>query len=147
MKVLLPITTEQTISIIPRNLDSVYYDTDYSNRVTNNNGTVESLSCIEDIIAILNGIEMTIIKDGEKTTETLSDLLITTNGNYVDVTFSSTILEEGNGYFIELKKEGELYYRDKFYITTQTDFTAKHKQSQNKYKEYNVLDDNTYIIK
>ena len=90
---------------------------------------------------------MTIIKDGEKTTEILSDLLISNNGNYVDVTFSSTILEEGNGYFIELKKDGELYYRDKFYITTQTNFTVKHKQSQNQYKQYNVLDDNTYIIK
>ena len=146
MKVLLPITSEQTISIIPRNID-VYYDSDYSQRISKDNGIVESLSCIEDVIAILNGIEMTIIKDGEKITEILSNLLISTNGNYVDVTFSSSILEEGFGYFIELKKADNLYYRDKFFVTAQTDFTVKHKQSQENYTEYNTIDDNTYIIK
>ena len=117
MKVLLPITTEQTISIIPRNLD------------------------------VSGGaIDIEITKDGEKIAEQLIAVPVE-NGNHVDVSFSSTILEEGYSYFVEMTYAGELYYRDKFYITNQTDFTAKHKQSQNKYKEYNVLDDNTYIIK
>jgi hypothetical protein len=117
MKVLLPTTSEQTISIIPRKTDS------------------------------LDSIGMTIIMDGEKTEEVLSDLTVVENGNYLDVSFSSSILTEGSGYAIEMKQGDNLFYRDKFYVTSQQDYTVKHKESQLIYTEYNEADDNTFIIK
>jgi hypothetical protein len=116
MKVLLPVTSEQTISIIPRSKS-------------------------------LDGVDVVIIKDGEGVKETVSDITPIVNGNYMDLSFSSTILEEGCGYFLECSQNGNLYYRDKIYATSKTNFTVKHKQSQDEYTEYNVLDDNTYIIK
>ena len=38
-------------------------------------------------------------------------------------------------------------FRDKIYVTAKTDFTVKHKQTQENYTEYNTVDDNTYIIR
>jgi len=124
MKVLLPISTEQIISIIPRN--------------------------VIETSGITNGeydISMVITMDGEKTKETLNDLEEIPNGNYVDIYFTSTILKEGFGYFIEMKKNGLLYYRDKFYVTSQQDYKVKHKESSIQYKQYNESDDNKYIIR
>lgn len=114
MKIVQPTTSEQEILIIPR----------------------ESLN--------YNNVTMIIKKDGQRITETINDLVMTELGNYFSVLFSSTILEEGFGYSIELVKDGNLIYRDKLYATSQSDFTTKHKQSQNKYTE--IVDDNTYIL-
>lgn len=117
MKVLLPTSSEQTISIIPRNTGS------------------------------FDSISMTIIMDGEKTEEVLNNLTLVENGNYVDISFESNILVEGSGYAIEIKQGENLFYRDKFYVTSQQDYTVKHKESQLDYTEYNEADDNTFIIK
>ena len=116
MKVLLPSTDEQTISVIPRSTST-------------------------------DNVTIVITKDGEKTSETISDVIPFINGNFVELSFSSTIYEEGCSYFIECSQNGNLYYRDKIYTTSQTDFTIKHEQSQNNYTEYNIVDDNTYIIR
>lgn len=115
MKIVLPVTTPQVISVIPRR-------------------------------EVFSGIQMVVTKDGEGVSETLVGLTATSNGNFIDVTFTSTILKEGHSYFFELSESGSLIYRDKLYVTSQTDFTIKHKQPQNNYTEYNVVDDNTYIV-
>lgn len=145
MKVLLPTSSEQTISIIPREV-GLYFGSDYTERVVTDNGSTESLSCLQDILDGVNDVDVTITKDGEKISETISIVNVVENGNFVDVTFASTILEEGFGYFLELTSNGGLLYRDKIYVTSQTDFTIKHKQPQNNYTEYNKVDDNTYIV-
>jgi len=145
MKVLLPTSSEQTISIIPREV-GLYFGGDYQERVEINNGITESLSCLQDVLDGTNDVDVTITKDGEKISETISVVNVVENGNFVDVTFASTILEEGFGYFLELTSNGGLLYRDKIYVTSQTDFTIKHKQPQNNYTEYNTVDDNTYIV-
>lgn len=146
MKVLLPITSEQIISIISRK-GNTYFTLDFSERVTNDKGTVENSKCVADVLITLNNIDAYITKDGEKIEEILTGLKAVSNGNYLDVYFTSTILEEGHSYFVEITQNGNLYYRDKFYATSKTDFTIKHKQSQENYTEYNTIDDNTYIIK
>jgi len=143
MKIVQPITSEQEILIIPRESLGIS-NLDFERRVKLDNGTVESSSCVLPVLAVYNDVAMVIKKDGQNTTETISNLVVTELSNYFKVSFSSTILEEGFGYSITLTKGGSLLYRDKLYVTSQTDFTTKHKQSQNKYKE--VVDDNTYVI-
>jgi len=143
MKIVQPITSEQEILIIPREgLD--LSNLDFERRVKRDNGTVEGSSCTSSVLAVYNDVTMVIRKDGQNTTETINNLNVTELSNYFKVLFSSAILEEGFGYSITLTKGGSLFYRDKFYVTSQTDFTTKHKQSQNKYTE--VVDDNTYVI-
>lgn len=143
MKIVQPITSEQEILIIPREgLD--LSNLDFERRVKSENGTIESSSCFLPVLAVYNDVTMVIRKDGQNITETLNNLNVTELSNYFKVPFSSTILEEGFGYSITLTKGGSLFYRDKFYVTSQADFTTKHKQSQNKYTE--VVDDNTYVI-
>ena len=143
MKIVQPITSEQEILIIPRE-DLDYSNLDFKNRVIADGGTVSDSSCVSTALAEYNDVDMIIKKDGQNTTETISNLVVTELSNYFKVSFSSTILEEGFGYSIALTKDGSLFYRDKLYVTSQTDFTIKHKQSQNKYTE--VVDDNTYVI-
>jgi len=143
MNIVQPITSEQEILIIPReSLD--YSNLDFKGRVIADGGTISNSSCVSTALAEHNDVDMIIKKDGQNTTETISNLVVTELSNYFKVSFSSTILEEGFGYSITLTKGGSLFYRDKLYVTSQTDFTTKHKQSQNKYKE--VVDDNTYVI-
>lgn len=145
MKVLLPTSSEQTISIVPREV-GLYFGSDYQERVVVDNGSTESISCLEGIFDNTNDVDVTITKDGEKVSETISVVRVTENGNFVDVTFASTILEEGFSYFLEITSNGGLLYRDKVYVTAQSDFTIKHKQPQNNYTQYNTVDDNTYIV-
>tara|TARA_R100001591_G_scaffold17331_1_gene23605 strand:- start:1205 stop:1645 length:441 start_codon:yes stop_codon:yes gene_type:complete len=146
MKVILPTSNEQVISIMPRK-SNAYLDSDYSNRVESNKGVVEANECASVSFQDYNGIDMTITRDGDRETETLTDLKVVSNGNYVNVYFSSTILKEGFGYFIEMKQNNSLYYRDKLYVTSQQDFKVKHKESQLDYTPYDEADDNTYIIR
>lgn len=117
MKILAPTEEAQTISIVPRRVQS------------------------DDVLIL------TITKDGDKTKESIFDVAPVENGNYFDIEFACSILEEGHLYFLEIEADGELYYRDKIYVTSQQDYTVKHKESQINYTEYNDADDNTYIIR
>jgi len=146
MKVLAPTSNEQVISIIPRKSD-IYLDSDYESRVTRSGGTTENSQCVSNALSSLNNISMTIVMDGRKKEETINDLRAVFNGNYIDFYFSSNIMEEGFIYAFEMKKDENLYYRDKFYVTTQNNYEVKHKESQLNYKEYNESDENRYIIR
>lgn len=107
MKVLKPISTSQSLSIIPRDYTSV------------------------------NGASMTIYEDGtQKQESVILTAVESANGNYIVITFSSTILSEGNSYFIEIKNGTTLVYRDKVYCTTQTDKTTKHTLNSGQYTEH-----------
>lgn len=116
MIVLQPIATPQTFSIMARSL-----------------GTSEQQ-------------DVTIRKDGTGQSEQLLDVTVTPAEYYVDVEITSTILEEGETYSIEITSAGNLWYRDKIYVTSQNDYTIKHNLAQPNYTEYNSVDDNTYII-
>lgn len=143
MKIVQPTTSEQEILIIPRK-NITYTNLDFRDRVVSDGGIAESQLCVVDSLINLNAINMVIKKDGEAIEETLTNLRTTELNNYIKIQFTSTILQEGHAYFIELTENGNLLYRDKFYATTQADFTTKHKQSQNNYTE--IVDDNTYIL-
>jgi hypothetical protein len=92
-------------------------------------------------------VTATVRKDGYGQEEVITDLVVTAESYYSTIDVSLSFLEEGETYYIEFTHEGKLWYRDKIYATSQTDYKVKHKQSQNNYEQYNELDDNTYIIR
>ena len=99
---------------------------EYGVRVEADGGLIESLSCVDDLSFVVSFYNQSY---------------------YSDIEVSLSFLEEGETYYIEFTYEGKLWYRDKIYATSQTDYKVKHKQSQNNYEQYNELDDNTYIIR
>lgn len=117
MIILLPNTSEQTITIMPR----------------------RSLSLSDSVV-------LNIRRDGDGLSEDIVPTSIVSNEDFTDLSISSNILTEGSTYFIEITVNGNLAYRDKVYSTSQNDYTIKHKVSQTKYQTYSSLDDNTYII-
>ena len=117
MIILLPNTSIQTISIMPRK-------------------------------ALVGGVSVVfrIRRDGDGLSENITPSAIVSNGNFTDLSISSTILSEGSTYFIEVTIGGLLAYRDKAYSTAQNDYKVKHIVSQSDYTAYSATDDNTYIV-
>jgi hypothetical protein len=95
-------------------------------------------------------ISLNIRRDGDGAEEDITNLTLTEIVNYVEVRFESTILKEDSTYYIEITKDGALWYRDKIYVTSQTSLereTNKHKIGNGTiYKPFSESDDNTYII-
>ena len=116
MIILLPITTIQTISIMPRKDLTTY-----------------------------TSVDLDIRRDGYSTSEAIIGVGVVANGDYTDVSFSSSSLIEGSTYFLEITADSELVYRDKIYSTVQADFKVKHIVSQTSYTS-STSGDNTYIV-
>lgn len=106
MKVLQPNSDPQTIQIVPRQY-------------------IEA----SDLV-------LTITQDGTSKSEVLSSLTSVINGNYIDIEIASTILTEGELYFIELTQGSTLFYRDKAFCTSQTNKAVDHTLNTNQYTEY-----------
>ena len=146
MIILLPITSEQTISVAPRYTD-YFSEEPYENRVESSGGTLEATSCLIDNASEFNNTSISIRRDGDGKSETITDVKGLVNGNFIDFTFASTILEEGSTYYVEITDDGNLVYRDKIYSTTQTNYTVKHEISKSRYTQpTGEVNDNTYII-
>lgn len=148
MKILKPVTTSQTIFIQPRSISGDSYSLeDFKNRVANDSGVFIDDTCatsIEFSLSQEDSVSIHIRKDGEGIEETVVSESATIVGNFFELSFSSTILTEGETYSFKVLSGNSIIYKDKIYATSQTDFTTKHKQSQNIYKE--IVDDNTYVI-
>jgi len=117
MIILQPNTSIQTISIMPR--------VDLSTAIT---------------------LSIRLRRDGDGLSENIIPSAISSNGNFTELSVSSTILSEGSTYFMEIESDDNLAYRDKIFCTNQNDYTIKHKVSQQNYTPYSATDDNTYII-
>ena len=141
MIILIPNTSQQTISILPR-----------VNRI--------------DGIIIMN-----LRRDGDGVSESITNAIVSNSGEFISMNFSSTILQEDSTYYLEITRNGILWYRDKVYSTQQQinkelvrraiatdaeielstcfdgDLDEKHVIGNNTiYKSYDKADDNTYII-
>ena len=146
MIILLPITSEQTMSVAPRYTD--YFSKEsYEDRVESDGGIVEAVSCLTDIASEFNNTSISIRRDGDGKSETITDVKGLVNGNFIDFTFASLILEEGSTYYLEITDDSNLVYRDKIYSTAQTNYTVKHEISKSRYTQpTGEVNDNTYII-
>jgi hypothetical protein len=120
---LLPSTDAQTIAVIPREFPTV--------------------------AASFTNVSLTITEDGTNKSETITDIEATipdsdSNFVYMDIAFS--ILSEENAYYLEFTKAGSLFYRDKAYVTSQTDDEIVHTINTDKYNEYVGNGDDEYIV-
>ena len=113
---LLPNTDSQVINIIPRDKTS------------------------------LSSINLTITQDGTNKSETLTDLTASENGNFVSVSLASTILKDETAYYLQFSKGSDLWYRDKAYVTSQTNDEVIHTLNTNKYTEYGAGSEDEYIV-
>ena len=145
MIILLPITTVQTISVMPRERNYLSIG-ELESRVAESQGTLEAKTCVAEGIAYFNNTTIELRRDGDGMSETITEIKSVINQNYIEYSFSSTKLEEGSTYLITIKEEDRLIYRDKAYSTTQNDYKVKHIVSQSEYTAYSATDDNTYIV-
>lgn len=149
---LLPSTDAQTIAVIPREFPTVDVSFDNISLLIKEDGT--------DINEELNYLEATISNE---------------NSNYVNITISSTILREGYAYYLEFKnntlefrkrviEDGGIYessdcinkfldnfdrvlwFRDKAYVSSQTDNEVIHTINKDKYKNYVGAGQTEYIV-
>jgi hypothetical protein len=95
---LLSSTDAQTIAVIPREFPTV--------------------------AASFTNVSLTITEDGTNKSETITDIEATipdSNSNFVYMDIAFSILSEENAYYLEFTKNGSLFYRDKAYVSSQTD--------------------------
>ena len=147
---LLPTTSEQTISFIPRDYTVDNEVTSLlsilkarSSNFQNEVGSTEILQTISG-----SAISMVIVEDGTRNTQTISNVPLALSGNFINATVSITILTAENTYSFEIKNDGVLLYRDKIYCTSQTSTTVSHTLNTDKYTEV-VGNDSTvpkYIV-
>ena len=118
MIILQPITTSQTISIMPR--------VDLSTAIT---------------------VSIRLRRDGDAKSDTITDAVVGSDNDLTTLDFSSSIFSEGSTYFMEIEADDNLAYRDKIFCTNQNDYTVKHEVSQSRYTQpTGEINDNTYII-
>ena len=91
-------------------------------------------------------LSLKITEDGTNINETITDSNMSSNGNFSDIQFASTILKENNLYFLEFTLGGDLFYRDKAYVTSQTNDEVIHTLNENKYTQYGAGTEDEYIV-
>ena len=118
MIILQPITTSQTVSIMPR--------VDLSTAIT---------------------VSIRLRRDGDAKSDIITDAVVGSDNDLTTLDFSSSIFSEGSTYFMEIEADDNLAYRDKIFCTNQNDYTVKHIVSQDRYiQPTGEINDNTYII-
>lgn len=120
---LLPNSDVQTIAVIPREFPTA--------------------------AAAFDNISLTITEDGTNKSETITDIEATipdSNSNFVYMDIAFSILSEENAYYLEFTKNGSLFYRDKAYVSSQTDDEIVHTLNTNKYDDYVGAGDDEYIV-
>ena len=120
---LTPNTSEQTLQIVPRDFPT--------------------------LAAAFADISLVITEDRTGISESFTDLVAAVASdvsNYVTIDIAFTILREGYGYYLEFKKGGVLWFRDKAYATSQSNKTIKHTLNTNYYEQYEDGERKDYII-
>lgn len=116
---LLPNTNEQVFNIVPRELPL--------------DGSP------------FNDVSLVVIEDGTGKKETINDIVATSNGNFVSVAVTFSILTDENSYYLEFNRNNALWFRDKAYVTSQTNDETIHTINTSKYNQYNSGEDE-YIV-
>lgn len=147
---LLPTTSEQTISFIPRDYTVDNEVTSLLSILKARSSNFENETGSTTILQAISGsaISMVIVEDGTRNTQTISNVPLALSGNFINATVSITILTAENTYSFEIKNDEVLLYRDKIYCTSQTSTTVSHTLNTDKYTEV-VGNDSTvpkYIV-
>ena len=147
---LLPVSSEQTISFIPRNYNATNTIKSLLNSLKsrsdnyeNESETIKYLSKIRSC-----GISIVIVEDGTRKTQVIEDISLSSFGNFITTKVSINILSAESTYNFEIKDNGVLLYRDKIYCTPQISTNVSHTLNQSKYTEFIGNDSSTqkYVI-
>ena len=76
-------------------------------------------------------IYVVIREDGTGKVESIYNLTSTISGNFLQLNCQFTALTAENSYFLEVKQNNTLIYRDKIYCTSQTSSQVSHTLNQN----------------
>lgn len=95
-------------------------------------------------ILVLDTILLNIVEEGTNLKDTDIVCTASLSGNYINVSFNTSIFKEDCFYTINITKNGNLWFRDKVYVATQLDKTKTYTLNENKYQE-NTNSDTEYI--
>ena len=115
MKIINPLLTTHTISVLPRKTYSEgNISEDYSFRVDSDGGIVESLSCTE---VIQQETTLTLInEDTNKSTTVFADNVVISSNQMV-FTISDVVFKEGERYTFKIYKLEEEIFRGLLFVT------------------------------
>ena len=133
MHILQPVGTSQTITIIPRDYVFSSEDLDlYFERVLLDGGTLEASNCVRQALSDLDGVNLYLTNENTNTTATINPTITESNGFMsLSATFS---LVGGTFYGMKIFKGSNLIYRDRVFVTSQTEYD-KFTVNQNVYTE------------
>lgn len=130
-------TTDKNIYFIPRQKEKTAYPAEeYEDRVLEDDGTIESLSCVTK-----SPIRVVITDELENETDTISTTM-NVSGNYVVCDLDYTF-KEGRFYYFVVQGITEIY-RGKIFCTDQTDLES-YTVNQGQYTSYEKANANEYI--
>ena len=133
MHILQPVSTSQTITIIPRDYVFSSEDLDlYFERVLFDGGTLEAQDCVRQALNDLDGVTLYLINENTNTTATINPSITESNG-YMSLSAEFSLVS-GTFYGLKIFKGSNLIYRDRVFVTAQTEFD-KYTVNQNIYTE------------
>lgn len=146
MKILLPTSELQTISIIPRNMSDYSVNSDIADKGNREGAIEEDNACADAFIGEYQSFDVSIYirEDGSGTEETVDATAIITSLNHIDISFYSTILNKDRLYSFDVYSGDIEVYRGKAYCTDGFD-GDKYNMSKDDYKEF-PSNDNKYTL-
>jgi hypothetical protein len=143
MHILQVSASPQTITVIPREFVYSSEDLDlYFERVLFDGGTLEATGCVTSAVNDLDGVTLYLIDESTNTEQEINPTITEGNG-FMELTAVYTLVNN-RFYGLKLIYDGNLIYRDRVFVTSQTDYD-KFTVNQNVYTEETSYD-NEYII-
>lgn len=143
MHILQPVSTSQTITIIPRDYVFSSEDLDlYFERVLLDGGTLESTACAQQSLNDLDGVTLYLTNENTNTTATINPTITESNG-YMSLSAEFSLVS-GTFYGMKIFKGSNLIYRDRAFVTSQTEFD-KYTVNQSVYTEEDSYN-NEFIV-
>ena len=144
MHILQVSASPQTITIIPR--EFVYSAEDlelYFERVLLDDGTLEGASCVQADLNDLDGVTLFLIDESTNEVATINPTITEANG-FMDLTATFTLVNN-RFYGMKVVYDGNLIYRDRVFVTSQTEYD-KFTVNQNVYTEETSYNNDFIII-
>ena len=104
----------------------------YFERVLFDGGTLEAQDCVRQALNDLDGVTLYLINENTNTTATINPSITESNG-YMSLSAEFSLVS-GTFYGLKIFKGSNLIYRDRVFVTAQTEFD-KYTVNQNIYTE------------
>lgn len=144
MHILQVSASPQTITIIPREFVYSSEDLDlYFERVLLDGGDLEGAACVQSALNDLDGVTLYLINESTNTTEEINPTIEEANG-FMHLTAVYDLVNN-QFYGLKLFYNGDLIYRDRVFVTSQTAYD-KFTVNAGVYTEQTTYDNEFIII-